>query len=356
MLTRKHAYTGPAWYARRLRYRHRGAIKSIQLTLERTVEYPCVGGWQECGADESLIAPHPLLRHHRIHARQTPPGDPGWTTGNGPDMSTRTTWRMPTPTAHRSFGTASSGKLQLEARNKIHIAQTQVYPDLAGRSARVRVQVKNESGAAAKARYPLQPGEKTQTLNAELPGGASSHELTLQFGADMKTWDEFHPHVYTLQTTLAAGNGQRRPPHYLRDAGGNEQERTAAGERQTHFSPRHAGMQYFPAYRPPADGPEGLAEVFSSAKAYGLNHLRFHSWCPPTAAFEVADSDGLLPAGGTAFLEQERREGRCHERTGWNPKLNASAANTATTRLSASGLWATSWKAISAGWKRSWPA
>jgi hypothetical protein len=30
-----------------------------------------------------------------------------------------------------------------------------------------------------------------------------------------------------------------------------------------------------------------------TAKAYGLNHLRFHSWCPPKAAFEVADEIGM---------------------------------------------------------------
>ena len=29
------------------------------------------------------------------------------------------------------------------------------------------------------------------------------------------------------------------------------------------------------------------------AKSYGLNHLRFHSWCPPEAAFDAADSAGF---------------------------------------------------------------
>ena len=30
------------------------------------------------------------------------------------------------------------------------------------------------------------------------------------------------------------------------------------------------------------------------AKAYGLNHYRFHSWFPPEAALEAADELGLL--------------------------------------------------------------
>ncbi len=33
--------------------------------------------------------------------------------------------------------------------------------------------------------------------------------------------------------------------------------------------------------------------MFQTARQYGLNHLRFHSWCPPEAAFAVADSLGF---------------------------------------------------------------
>ncbi|MDD6553803.1 MAG: beta-glycosidase [Prevotellaceae bacterium] len=32
---------------------------------------------------------------------------------------------------------------------------------------------------------------------------------------------------------------------------------------------------------------------FETCKAYGLNHIRFHSWCPPEACFAVADSMGF---------------------------------------------------------------
>lgn len=37
----------------------------------------------------------------------------------------------------------------------------------------------------------------------------------------------------------------------------------------------------------------GWEKVFSTARDWGLNHLRFHSWCPPEAAFAVADSMGF---------------------------------------------------------------
>lgn len=38
---------------------------------------------------------------------------------------------------------------------------------------------------------------------------------------------------------------------------------------------------------------EGWKKVFGTAKEWGLNHLRFHSWCPPQAASEVADEMGF---------------------------------------------------------------
>lgn len=38
---------------------------------------------------------------------------------------------------------------------------------------------------------------------------------------------------------------------------------------------------------------ESWLQVFRTAKAYGINHYRFHSWCPPQAAFEAADETGI---------------------------------------------------------------
>ncbi len=49
---------------------------------------------------------------------------------------------------------------------------------------------------------------------------------------------------------------------------------------------------------------ESWSEYLGKCAAYGINHLRFHSWCPPEAAFEAADDLGIylqpeLPFWGT---------------------------------------------------------
>lgn len=64
---------------------------------------------------------------------------------------------------------------------------------------------------------------------------------------------------------------------------------------------------------------EGWMKYLCICSAYGINHVRFHSWCPPEAAFVAADSLGIylqpeLPFWGSfddkdeklmAFLHQE---------------------------------------------------
>lgn len=49
----------------------------------------------------------------------------------------------------------------------------------------------------------------------------------------------------------------------------------------------------FPLTGTPPTDTEGWTKVFTTAKDWGLNHLRFHSYCPPEAAFHVADSLGF---------------------------------------------------------------
>ena len=49
---------------------------------------------------------------------------------------------------------------------------------------------------------------------------------------------------------------------------------------------------------PPMDT-QAWERIFRICRSYGLNHMRFHSWCPPKAAFEAADLVGfyLQPEG-----------------------------------------------------------
>ena len=44
---------------------------------------------------------------------------------------------------------------------------------------------------------------------------------------------------------------------------------------------------------PPMDKAAWM-RVLSICKSYGFNYMRFHSWCPPEAAFAAADELGFF--------------------------------------------------------------
>lgn len=49
----------------------------------------------------------------------------------------------------------------------------------------------------------------------------------------------------------------------------------------------------FPLTGTPPTDEASWEKLYASAREYGMNHLRFHSWCPPEAAFNVADEMGF---------------------------------------------------------------
>ena len=56
-------------------------------------------------------------------------------------------------------------------------------------------------------------------------------------------------------------------------------------------------MRIFPLTGyPPTDVP-AWQRIFRIMKSYGLNFVRFHSWCPPEAAFAAADLEGIMHPG-----------------------------------------------------------
>ncbi len=63
---------------------------------------------------------------------------------------------------------------------------------------------------------------------------------------------------------------------------------------------------------------EGWMKYLGTCKEYGINHVRFHSWCPPEVAFVAADSLGIylqpeLPFWGSFDKKDERLMAFLHQ-------------------------------------------
>ncbi|MBQ9636479.1 MAG: beta-glucuronidase [Prevotella sp.] len=118
---------------------------------------------------------------------------------------------------------------------------------------------------------------------------------TFLLGDSMQLWNEHHPHLYTRQVsyhgqplTLRFGLRDisiRGPQFYL-----NGQPIWLRGTVENCCFPETG--------YPPTDVASWV-RIFEKCREYGLNHMRFHSYCPPEAAFEAADRMGfyLQPEG-----------------------------------------------------------
>ena len=111
----------------------------------------------------------------------------------------------------------------------------------------------------------------------------------LELGSDTIRWDEFHPQLYTR--TVVYNGSPVSITFGLRDI--------CAKGRQLYINNRPlflrgtVGNCCFPETGFPPTDEASWERVFRKCKEYGLNHLRFHSYCPPEAAFCVADRLGL---------------------------------------------------------------
>lgn len=111
----------------------------------------------------------------------------------------------------------------------------------------------------------------------------------VNFDPKAELWDEFNPRLYTQ---VLEYDGWDVPVTFgLREV-------TARG-RQLYINGHPLFLRgtvencCFPETGyPPTDEPS-WERVFRKCKEYGLNHIRFHSYCPPEAAFAVADRLGL---------------------------------------------------------------
>lgn len=125
------------------------------------------------------------------------------------------------------------------------------------------------------------------------------HEMQFDINlGNILLWDEFHPNLYHLSLSV---NDQDT---YESDFG---MRNIAIRGRQIYLNGHPIFLRgtvencTFPnTGYPPTDEAE-WERIFRQCKDYGLNHIRFHSYCPPEAAFAVADRIGLYlqPEGPT---------------------------------------------------------
>ncbi len=296
-LSRKFEYCGAAWYQRELTVPEAWKGKQLVLNLERchweTTVY--VDG-KRIGAEERLSTPHrfnltealtPGLHTLTVCVdnRLKYPMDQ-W--NHGTTEYTQTNWN------------GMVGDLKIEVYDPARITALRTYPDLQQRAVRLKIDLDNATGKARKGRLQLELREKggqktvaTAAHEVELGKGQQTWNGTLALGKEMKLWDEFSPFLYEIKATLTTDSiTDERTVRF----GMREVER---GAHHVRLNGRDIHLRgaldccVFPRTGYPAMQPDEWRRIFSTIKEYGMNHVRFHSWCPPEAAFEAADEVGI---------------------------------------------------------------
>ncbi len=200
------------------------------------------------------------------------------------------------------------GKINLQTTPKIYFDDIQVYPDLDNKKAIVKMTLKSTSAASSSARISLSATsfntDKKQNIPSitqtfKIKGGLLNCEMELPMGNNMLTWDEFDPALYMLNAEITSKKGKekKKVQFGMRKfsikgkwfyVNGNKTMLRGTVENCDFPLTGYAPMDV-----------KDWERVFRICRNYGLNHMRFHSYCPPEAAFIAADLVGfyLQPEG-----------------------------------------------------------
>ncbi len=128
--------------------------------------------------------------------------------------------------------------------------------------------------------------------------------LTLRYplGEQAREWDEYDPCVYELTVRILRGGSVlcERTSHFgLREFTHNELK-LYCNDKEIFLRGTHDGMSFPLTGYAPMDLDSWL-RVYGTSKEYGLNHYRYHTCCPPKAAFLAASYLGIYVQAELAF-------------------------------------------------------
>lgn len=322
-LTRNYLYNGRAWYQREIDIPQSWTGQRIVLTMERTktttvwVDTCCLGSQNSLATAHEYVLPSALTPgRHRLTVlvdnKNLPPvGDPHQLSDQ-----TQTNWN------------GILGRIELRQTGHLRVQDVRITPDVHQQMAQVSLRfsapVKGSltfsgEGIGHERNIPTQTftceGDKGQwlTFNVKVPNA--------------KLWSEFHPDLYTIRYSLST------PLSPLRVVAGEavfgmrefaiRGTQFAINGKTTFLRGKHDACVFpLTGYAPMTV--EEWERILRIAKSYGINHYRFHTWCPPEAAFEAADRVGIymqpeLPVWGSIGAKAKQMKGDVEQKLDNDP-------------------------------------
>ncbi len=283
-LTDPYKYEGAAWFGRDLSVREEWLDKELYLRLERTRKTVLYVDGKRCGDCDSLCTPHiyklPKLTAG-MHSLDLWVSNVDYPTKGGHMTSpdTQTNWL------------GITGDVELIIRPRVHIDDIKILSETTPE----KVVFSCTSTEKCEA-YVTVSGGRTDTVDLK----KGENKITYVPENALPTWDEFSPDLLKL---CVASNGEMQTVSFGIRTLGKAGRKLLINGRETFLRGKHDGMIFPLTGYAPTDV-ESWLKVMGTAKEFGINHYRFHTCCPPDAAFTAADILGIymqpeLPFWGT---------------------------------------------------------
>ena len=299
-LTPDKHYVGKAWYKRTVHIDEEEKNPMYTLYLERPhiVTEVWVNGTKLPTSNNTLSAPHV----YKLYNGELKAGDNVIAVCVDNDPETVKVGQDSHSVSDQTQGDWNGIVGRIELRPFNHVERCNVYPDVDARVARVHLDilglnVKEQATVTLMAVSFNSDKHHTVTskpVNVALTNTAQSAvDIPLEMGNDMLLWDEFSPQLYhlyvqvktkTRTTTTETVFGMRKVEIKDKMFYVNGREIQLRGTVENCDFP-NTGY-------PPMDL-QAWMKLFNTCKSYGLNHMRFHTYCPPEAAFLAADMTGF---------------------------------------------------------------
>ncbi len=293
-------YKGAAWYQKKVNIPENWTEKHVKLILERPHwETTVFVNGEKTGVRNSLSAPH----EYDLTDYLTP-GENNLTIRVDNRLVINVGKNSHSVTDHtQSNWNGITGDIFLKAEPLVHIEDMQIYPDVQNDMATVEVRLNNETGKRYEGQMTFLAqteqamfGHKLEEIHRDIRVDSSRTVRVDYFmGDDPLLWSEFDPNLYSMQVRLRNTDNEQVDADSvifgMREFTTKE-TRFVINHRPTYLRGTLECAIFPDTGYPPTDT-ESWGRIFRTIKKHGLNHMRFHSWCPPEAAFTAADKAGI---------------------------------------------------------------
>ena len=307
-LTDIYKFEGNAWFSRRVDLSECEGT-TVKLFLERTRITELFVDGKSYGVQESLVAPHIYdlsdligTGEHELAVRVC---NVGYKTKGGhltsPD--TQTNWN------------GITGRIELQCFGENYLDNVMIFPNVSDKTLRITADLIGGDNASVSVSADSFNGDvkhHPEPMAFEIT--SSKLDCTYPMGDDCLLWSEHYPNLYYLRLDIDGDVYEQVIG--MRDFSQKDGKFTINGK-NTFLRGKHDGMIFPKTGYAPTDLEEWL-RILEISKSYGINHYRYHTCCPPEAAFLAADMLGIymepqLPFWGTITTPDDEKHDQAEQ-------------------------------------------